>query len=347
MARPTWRGAISFGLVSVPVQLFTAVRSHDVRFRQLHRDTKRPVRQKRVDSESGEEVAYDDLVKGYEVGEGRFVVVEPDELAELDPKASRLIDIQDYVDQSEIDPIHYDRAYYLAPDGETAAKPYKLLAQAMERAGKVAIAQFVMRGRSYLAAVRARNGMLVLSTMHYNDEVADPADLAPEALELEGVEVRDRELVMAEQLIESMTTQFDADAYRDVHHDRVMEYLEAKAAGEQFELPAEDREGGEVIDLMAALERSLDRTRGAGDGEADAAAADDDGASAGVETEKGGTAEGDGRSRGVGASPDYASMTRSELYDLAQERDLPGRSGMSKAELVEALQASDASAGAA
>jgi DNA end-binding protein Ku len=345
MARPTWRGAISFGLVSVPVQLFTAVRSHDVRFRQLHRDTKRPVRQKRVDSETGDEVAYDDLVKGYEVGEGRFVVVEPDELAELDPKASRLIDIQDYVDQSQIDPIHYDRAYYLAPDGETAAKPYKLLAQAMERAGKVAIAQFVMRGRSYLAAVRARDGLLLLSTMHYSDEVADPAHLAPEALDLTGVEVRDRELVMAEQLIESMTTEFDPDAYRDVHHERVLEYLEAKASGEQFELPAEDREGGEVIDLMAALERSLDRARGAGDGEAagpgeggEEAAADDADAPA---------SRADERSRGAGTSPDYASMTRAELYDLAQERDLPGRSGMSKAELVEALQASDASAGAA
>lgn len=342
MARPTWRGAISFGLVSVPVQLFTAVRSHDVRFRQLHRDTKRPVRQKRVDPDSGEEVAYDDIVKGYEAGEGRFVVVEPDELAELDPKASRLIDIQDYVDQSEIDPIHYDRAYYLVPDGETAAKPYKLLAQAMEHAGKVAIAQFVMRGRSYLAALRARNGMLVLSTMHYSDEVADPADLAPEALELEGVEVRDRELVMAEQLIESMTTEFDPDAYRDVHHERVMEYLEAKAAGEQFELPAADREGGEVIDLMAALERSLDRARGVGDsGAGEAAAGDDEAPSAAA------AGDADDRPRGGGTSPDYGSMTRSELYDLAQARDLPGRSGMSKAELVDALQTSDASVGAA
>jgi DNA end-binding protein Ku len=342
MARPTWRGAISFGLVSVPVQLFTAVRSHDVRFRQLHRDSKRPVRQKRVDSETGEEVAYDDIVKGYEVGEGRFIVVEPDELADLDPKASRLIDIQDYVDQAEIDPIHYDRAYFLAPDGETAAKPYKLLAQAMEQAGKVAIAQFVMRGRSYLAAVRARDGLLVLSTMHYSDEVADPADLAPEALELEGVEVRDRELVMAEQLIESMTTPFDPDAYRDVHHERVLEYLEAKAAGEQFELPADDREGGEVIDLMAALERSLERARG-GDA-TDAASAEPDAdtgagdADADREQPSGGP---------EGGAPDYASMTRSQLYDLAQERDLPGRSAMSKAELVEALQSSDVRAGAA
>jgi DNA end-binding protein Ku len=343
MARPTWRGAISFGLVSVPVQLFTAVRSHDVRFRQLHRETKRPVRQKRVDAETGDEVAYEDIVKGYELGEGRFVVVDTDELAELDPKASRVIDIHDYVDQAQIDPIHYDRAYYLAPDGETAAKPYKLLAAAMERSGKVAIAEFVMRGKSYLAAVRARDGLLLLSTMHYGDEVADPAELAPEALDLDGVEVRDRELVMAEQLIASMVTDFEPDAYRDRHRERLVEYLEAKAAGEQFELPSDDGDGGEVIDLMAALERSLERARGDDGGGADgsgAADADEDAAT-------------DGDAAAVtstppsGSSPDYAAMTRSQLYDLAQERELPGRSGMSKAELVEALQASDVSAGAA
>jgi DNA end-binding protein Ku len=340
MARPTWRGAISFGLVSVPVQLFTAVRSHDVRFRQLHRETKRPVRQKRVDAETGDEVAYEDIVKGYELGEGRYVVVDTDELAELDPKASRVIDIHDYVDQEQIDPIQYDRAYYLAPDGETAAKPYKLLAAAMQRSGKVAIAEFVMRGKSYLAAVRARDGMLLLSTMHYSDEVADPAELAPEALDLDGVEVRDRELVMAEQLIESMVTDFEPTAYRDRHRERLVEYLEAKAAGEQFELPSEDGDGGEVIDLMAALERSLERARGDGGTGADASASADGDAADGDDVAAPSTSS-------SGSSSDYAAMTRSQLYDLAQERDLPGRSGMSKAELAEALQASDVSAGAA
>ena len=344
MARPTWRGAISFGLVSVPVQLFTAVRSQTVRFRQLHGETRRPVRQKRVDAETGDEVAYEDIVKGYELGEGRYVVVDTDELAELDPTASRVIDIHDYVEQEQIDPIHYDRAYYLAPDGETAAKPYKLLAAAMERSGKVAIAEFVMRGKSYLAAVRARDGMLVLSTMHYSDEVADPAELAPEALDLDGVEVRDRELVMAEQLIESMVTDFDPSAYHDRHRERLVAYLEAKAAGEQFELPADEGDGGEVIDLMAALERSLERARGDGDEVADApaAAAEED-----ADGEAGARAAEQSAAASAGSPPDYATMTRSQLYDLAQERELPGRSGMSKAELVEALEASDVSAGAA
>jgi DNA end-binding protein Ku len=353
MARPTWRGAISFGLVSVPVQLFTAVRSQTVRFRQLHRETKRPVRQKRVDAETGDEVAYEDIVKGYELGEGRYVVVDADELAELDPKSSRVIDIHDYVDQEQIDPIHYDRAYYLAPDGETAAKPYKLLAAAMEHSGKVAIAEFVMRGKSYLAAVRARDGMLVLSTMHYSDEVADPAELAPEALDLAGVEVRDRELAMAEQLIESMAADFDPSAYRDRHRERLVEYLEAKAAGEQFELPSDEGDGGEVIDLMAALERSLERAQGGGARGADASGSED--ADPPAAAAAGDAADSDAAAAPVqpavaapsGSSPDYASMTRSQLYDLAQERDLPGRSGMSKAELVEALQASDVRAGAA
>jgi DNA end-binding protein Ku len=326
MAGPTWRGAISFGMVSVPVRLFTAVRSRDIRFRQLHRDTKRPVRQKRVDPETGEEVAYGDIVKGYEVGDARYVVVDPDELEELDPSASRNIEIHDFVEQEEIDPIHYDRAYYLAPDGETAAKPYTLLAQALGRTDKVAIAQFVMRNKEYLAAIRSHDGRLVMSTMHYSDEVTDPAEVAPDAFAVE-VDVRPRELEMAEQLIASMTTGFCPTCYRNEHRERVLEYLEAKAAGDQIEVPSEDRDRGEVIDLMSALERSLDRAR-AGQGN-DAGGTSDDPTSAGDTT------------------PEYEAMTRAELYELAQERDLAGRSGMTKAQLAAALRELDAEAGAA
>jgi DNA end-binding protein Ku len=315
MVRPTWRGAISFGLVNVPVQLITAVRSHTVRFRQLHGKTNNPIRQQRVDAETGDVVPFEDIVKGYEVGDERYVVVDPAELSELDPKASRLIDIEDYVDQSEIDPVYYDRAYYLVPDGETAGKPYRLLTEAMERAGRVAIARFVMREKEYLAAIRAKDGMLVLSTMHHHDEVADPADLDTDAFTTDA-EVRDREVTMAEQLIASMTTEFDATAYEDRHRARVLEYLEAKADGEQVDLGGEAEDTGEVIDLMEALERSLERARdGGGDTEV--------------------------------AGDDYESMSRDELYDIAQQRELPGRSSMSKAQLVEALRASDADSGVA
>jgi DNA end-binding protein Ku len=319
VARATWSGAISFGLVSVPVQLFTAVRPQNLRFRQLNAQTKAPVKQKRVDAETGEEVAYDDIVKGFEVPSGGYVVIDPSELAELDPDASRLVDIRDFVDQRDIDPVYYDRPYYLAPDGEAAAKPYRLLTEAMERTGKVAIASFVMRGKEHLAAIRARDGLLVLSTMHHADEVADPAELDVHE-RLEGVEVRDREVAMAEQLIESLVTEFDPNCYPDEHRARVQAYLEAKAEGQDVELPTSDREGGEVVDLVAALERSLDRARGGAGG-----------------TATGGGAGGDG----------YEEMTKTELYELAQKRDLPGRSGLSKDELVAALRAADTEAGAA
>ena len=332
MARPTWRGAISFGLVNVPVQLFTAVRSHDVRFRQLSKHTRHPVKQQRIDAETGEEVAYQDIVKGYEVSDGRFVVVDPDELGELDPTASRLIEILDYVEQREIDPVYYDRAYYLAPDGETAGKPYRLLTEAMESSGKVAVARFVMRDKEYIAAIRAREGMLVLSTMHHYDEVSDPAEIGSD-MSSASTEVRPREVEMAEQLIESMTTSFDPERYPDEYRQRVLEYLEAKAEGEQVEIAARKPESGEVIDLMAALERSLDRARGGGgdDEEARGTAVED------PDTRPPTTADGDR----------YSRMTRDQLYDLAQEREISGRSGMSKAELIDALRASDAKSGAA
>jgi DNA end-binding protein Ku len=325
VARATWSGAISFGLVTVPVQMFTAVRSQTLRFRQLHAETKAPVKQKRVDAETGEEVSYDDIVKGYEVPGGGYVVVDPAELAELDPDASRLVDIRDFVEQADIDPIYYDRPYYLAPDGEAAAKPYRLLTEAMERSGKVAIASFVMRNKEHLAAIRARDGLLVLSTMHHADEVADPADLDVSG-RLEEVEVRDREVEMAGQLIDSLLTDFDPHCYPDEHRARVEAYLEAKAEGQEVQMPTSDRETGNVVDLVAALEQSLERAKGGrepgGDG----------GAAAGA---------------GAGAGDDYASMSKRELYELAQQRDIPGRSGLTKDELVEALRGSEAEAGAA
>ncbi|MFA9446737.1 Ku protein [Egicoccus sp. AB-alg6-2] len=311
MARATWSGSISFGLVSVPVQLFTAVRSHSVRFTQLHRDTGNRVRNKRVDEQTGEEVAYDDIVKGYEVADDQYVVVDPDELDELDPEASRLIDIEDFVDLREIDPLYYDRAYYLMPAGEAAAKPYKLLADAMERADKVAVARFVMRNKEYLAAVRARDGLLLLSTMHYADEVADPADLDATDT-LEQVDVAPRELAMAEQLIDSLVAEFDPTRYRDEYQERVTAFLEAKAEGQQVEITPPERDTGGVIDLMAALEQSLDRAK----------------------RDRG---SGGGRS----AARDYGAMSKDELYELAQERDLPGRSSMSKEELAQALAAGE------
>jgi DNA end-binding protein Ku len=331
MARPTWSGAISFGLVNVPVQLFTAVRSQTIRFKQLNPETGAPVKQKRVDASTGEEVAYRDLVKGYEVAEDRYIVVEPEELEQLDPKATRLIDIRDFVEQSQIDPVYYDRAYYLAPDGETAAKPYRLLTEAMERSGKVAIATFVMRTKEHLGAIRARDGILVLSTMHHADEVAEPEDVIDTDID---AEVSERELGMAEQLIDSLLADFDPVCYPDEYRKRVEEFLAAKAEGEQISVAAPEEQTGKVVDLMSALEASLQRGQ-------QERLADEEGE------------DGAGRADGAsGAAPgdlpeDLEDLSRNELYELAQEHDIPGRSKLSKEELIRALRDGQRRAGAA
>lgn len=256
MPRTIWTGAISFGLVNVPIRLFTAIRSKDIRFRQLAAEDHSRVRQKRVSEATGEEVAYSDIVKGYELSPGQYVVLTPDELESLDPEASRTIDIEDFVQLDQIDPIHFDRPYYLAPRDESAAKPYRLLAEAMERSERVAVARFVMRTKQYLAAIRAVDGILLLSTMNYADEIVSPSEI--DGLEvLDGVEVKDRELEMAEQLIESLTTDFDPERYEDEYRARVLEMIEAKAQGEEIVAQAAPSDEGEVVDLMAALEESI------------------------------------------------------------------------------------------
>lgn len=331
MVRPSWRGSISFGLVNVPVRLFTAVRSKRVRFRQLSAKTHAPVEQRRVDSQTGDEVAYRDLVKGYEQEDGSFVVIDPAELDELAPDASRLIEIQDFVLQSEIDPVYYDQPYYLAPESETAAKPYRLLVEAMARSGKVAIVRFVLREREHLAALRARDGLLVLSTMHYADEVVDPAEI--DADWGESAKLSEREVAMAEELIASLHTDFDPSAYRDSYRDRLLELIDAKREGITLEAPAPSPAPDNVVDLVAALEQSLRARSGGGSSP-----------SAPATTTTRGEAASHGTSHGEG---DYEQMTRDQLYELARDRDLPGRSGLSKAELVALLRAEDRRAGAA
>lgn len=335
MARPTWKGSISFGLVNVPVQLYTAVRSQDVRFRQLHGKTHARVRQQRIDVETGEEVDYNDLVKGYETEDGRYVIIDPDELRQLDPQASELIDIHDFVDLADIDPVYYERPYYLAPNGKAAAKPYRLLTDAMMREGKVAIASFVMRNKEYLAAIRARDDLLILSTMHHADEVVDPGDLDISGL-IGDVEVREREVEMAQRLIDSLVTDFEPESYEDSYRQRLTEFLEAKAQGQDVELPKVERDRGGVIDLTAALEQSLER---AGRGGSDAGSR----RSSGRDTAQ----RGDGDRAADQPTGDYGDLTRDELYELAQAREVPGRSSMSKRDLVAALEATDAEAGAA
>jgi len=255
MPRSIWSGAISFGLVNVPIKLYSAVSRKTVRFHQLNAETGNRIQQKRVDPESGEEVAYEQIVKGYELTRDRYVIVKPEELEALDPERTRTIDIEDFVDLEEIDPIYYDHPYYLVPD-KGAAKAYGLLLGAMERAGKVAIARVVLRSKEQLVAIRPAADLLMMETMIFHDEVvpSDEIDELPEAKELKA---SDRELKMAEQLIGSLSSEFDPSRYHDEYREKVLELIERKAQGEEIAVQPEAPAPAKVPDLMAALEASL------------------------------------------------------------------------------------------
>jgi DNA end-binding protein Ku len=250
-----WSGAISFGLVNVPVKLYSAVSRKTVRFNQLNAETGNRIQQKRVDPETGEEVGYDQIVKGYELTKDRYVVITPEELDALDPERTRTVDIEDFVDLDEIDPVYYDHPYYLVPD-KGAAKAYGLLLGAMKEANKVAIARVVLRSKEQLVAIRPAGDVLMMETMLFHDEVvpADDIEDLPEGKELKAT---DRELKMAQQLIDSLTSEFDPTAYRDEYREKVLELIEMKASGQEIAVQPEAPEPAKVPDLMAALEASL------------------------------------------------------------------------------------------
>ncbi len=256
MPRAIWSGAISFGLVSIPVKVYSAVSRKSVSFNQLDGRTGSRIKQKRVSALDGEEVPYDQIVKGYEVTKDSYIIVDEDELAALMPKASRTIDISDFVEQADIDPVFYESAYYLVPD-ELARKSYALLAAAMQESGRVAIATFVMRTKQYLAAIRPVDGRLMLSTMLYADELSEP-DLLPGLEGLDDIAVTDAERAMASQLIESLASDFEPEKYEDTYRVAVMELLERKAAGDLTvaEMPPAAADDS-VVDLLAALEASV------------------------------------------------------------------------------------------
>ena len=254
MPRAIWSGSISFGLVNIPVKLYSAVSRKTVHFNQLDARTNSRVKQKRVSADDGSEVPFEQIVKGYELGSGAWVVVTDDEMAALDPKALRTIDIDEFVDLVDIDPIFYDSAYYLAP--ADAAKPYALLAEAMRESGKVGIAHFVMRTKQYLAAIRPSDGVLMLSTMVYADEINEPAEI-PELADLADIDLPAKELAMARQLIDSLAADFVPDKFEDTYRKAVLELIDRKAAGEEIVAPSAAIETGQVIDLMAALEASV------------------------------------------------------------------------------------------
>ncbi|MBV8942776.1 MAG: Ku protein [Solirubrobacterales bacterium] len=260
MPRAIWSGGISFGLVNVPVKLYSATSPKTVRFHQVSSKTGTRIRQQRVDPSTGEEVPYEEIVKGYEISPDRYVLVSSEELEALDPKATRTIDIEEFVDLDEIDPIYYDHSYYLAP-AQGGAKAYRLLLDAMREEGKVGIGRVVLRSKQQLCALRPSGEALALSTMLYGDEVVPP-DRLDELDAVEEAEATDRELRMAEQLIESLSSEFEPSKFRDDYRERVLELIERKAAGEEIAVQPQVEEPSPAPDLMAALEASLAAVQG-------------------------------------------------------------------------------------
>lgn len=258
--RAIWKGAVSFGLVNVPVRLYSATENHDVQFRQVHVTDGGRIRYKRICSKDGEEVAYDDIAKGYETEDGEMVVLTDEDLKELPTRSSKEISVEKFVPSGQIDPIYLDKTYYLEPD-KAAAKPYVLLRDALEGEDRVAVATVSIRTRMTMAVLRVRDGMIVMQTMLWPDEVRSTEQFGD--LE-EDLHATDKELAMAQVLIEQLADDFDPDDYEDDYAVAVKALVEAKVAGGEVQAPAEDEEdGGEVVDLLAALARSVDKAKAA------------------------------------------------------------------------------------
>jgi DNA end-binding protein Ku len=307
MARPIWTGSISFGLVTLPVKLYSAIEDQGVHFHNFERDTGERVRNKRVAEGSGKEVAYEDVVKGYEVEPGQYVMVEKEELESVEPGRSRAIEIEDFIELTDVDPVYFDKTYHVVPADEGAARPYALLVRTLQDVGRVGIARFVMRGKQYLGAIRTQEDGMVLETMHFPDEVRDAGDL-DEMEAVSGVEVSDRELAAAKQLVDTLTSEWDPTKYEDTYRQQVLELLQRKAEGEDIVVEAREEEPSNVVDLMAALEASIERAKG-------------------------------GKAPSGGSGGDrLEQMSKEELYEEAQRRDIDGRSKMTKDQLIDALQ---------
>jgi DNA end-binding protein Ku len=270
MARAIWSGSISFGLLNVPVKLFSAVARRNIALREIRGSDSARIKHRRVAEGTEEEVPYEEIVKAYEVTPGQYVPLSKDEMSALAPEKTRAIEVQDFVDLDEIDPIYFDSPYYLGP-AEGAERAYSLLAKAMEASGKVAIARFVFRNKEHLAAIRTSGGVLTLTTMRFADEVVPTSELE-EVLPDKAPKVAKKEQQMAEQLIESLSTDFDPGAYRDEYREQLLGLIERKAEGK--EIVASESEAPKATkapDLMAALEESIAAVKGKQDAKPKAA----------------------------------------------------------------------------
>ncbi|MQA10689.1 MAG: Ku protein [Pseudonocardiaceae bacterium] len=256
--RAMWRGAISFGLVTIGVRLYAATEEHDYRFHQVHRSDGGRIRYKRVCEECGKEIDYADIVKGYELTDGRVVLLDKDDFDSLPVNSDRAIDVLEFVSADDIDPIHFQKSYYLAPE-KTAIRPYVLLRETLEKENRLAVVKITLRQRETLAMVRAREDVLVLHTMLWPDEIRKPNF---EFLD-QDTEVRPQELKMASSLVRNMSASFKPDEFSDEYQERLGELIEAKAKGAETPKPRREREEtGEVVDLMSALEESVQRSGG-------------------------------------------------------------------------------------
>ncbi|MFJ9080694.1 Ku protein [Streptomyces sp. NPDC102278] len=324
VARPVWAGNLSFGLVSLPVGLYTATDSHTIHFHQLQRGTSDRIRNRRVNERTGDEVELDDIVKGYDAS-GEYVLVEPNELDEIAPGRSRSLEITGFVDLDEVDPIFFDKTYYLGPRGSEYGKVYSLMEQALAKAGKAGIATFVMRQHEYLVALKAENGLLTLHTLHWADEIRDPKK---EIDNLPGkTKISDKELKMAEQLIETLSMTWDPDEFHDTFQEKVAALIDAKQAGDTVEKTEEPAQPTGAVDLLEALRASGER--------------------AGSLKATGGKATAFGRTaaakkpaarKQIRSAPkeDLSGMSKADLYKKAATANLPGRSNMTREDLVRA-----------
>jgi DNA end-binding protein Ku len=254
--RPIWSGTISFGLVSVPVRMFPATESKELRFHFLDKKDLTPIAYEKVRRDNREPVDPDEIVRGFEVEKGRYVPLEEEDLDRLDIELTHSIDICDFVSLDEIDPVYFRKAYYLLPN-QGAEKPYRLLVRALDETGKVAVAKVVIRNKQHLAAVRPYEGVLLLETMYYADEVRRPEVLDGDtgAAKLQKAEVE-----MAKSLVENLSASFEPEKYDDTYRKELLDLIRAKAEGQPLPEPQEE-EGGEVVDLMQALRESVERTK--------------------------------------------------------------------------------------
>jgi len=254
MARPIWSGTISFGLVSVPVRMYSATESKELKFHFLHKDDLAPIGYDKVRRDTGEHVDPDDIVRGFEIEKGRFVELTEEDLDRLDIELTHAIDICDFVDIEEIDPIYFRKAYYLLPQ-DGAEKPYRLLLRALEESAKVAIAKVVIRKKQHLAALRPWNGVILLETMYFADEIRKPESVDA------GGKLRSAEVEMARSLVDNLSDSFDPEKYDDTYRKELLDLLREKAETGEISAPAEEPEEAEVVDLMSALRESVERTK--------------------------------------------------------------------------------------